>query len=159
MSESYRLGADIGGTFTDLVLEMLEESPFYRGLPKDHSTISNNLQECAENGILLTALSGPQIVGYLAGLAVPMEIHSDQLMTVERGLYVKPEYRQHGLAKQLLDTYERWASAIGATLITLGVTTEIDPERTYRFYERLGYHNSGRVFTKKVPTCVEDSSL
>ena len=53
------------------------------------------------------------------------------------GVYVAPEWRQRGLAVQLLNRACEWARATGATMAHLGVATVNEP--AIQLYKRLGF--------------------
>ena len=63
-------------------------------------------------------------------------------------LYVHPEKRNCSMAVRLIKGYERWARYQNLSGIQIGVTTNINPERTAKFYNRLGYSYSGYLMTK-----------
>jgi len=64
-------------------------------------------------------------------------------------LYVHPDKRGGTIGIRLLKLYEAWAKKQGVILITLGISTGTDIERTAALYEKMGYEKVGYQFTKK----------
>lgn len=94
--------------------------------------------------------SGKKIVGFIAGVATEKVSFTDDLFTdpsihdpaastmMITGLEVRPEYRQMGLATELMQRFIDRERKIGRKRIVL---TCLD--RLVSFYERMGYHKIG----------------
>ncbi len=59
------------------------------------------------------------------------------------GLYVEPDARRHGVARQLVDACEAWAAARGSA--GLGSDTELDNTLSQAVHQRLGFREIERV--------------
>jgi aminoglycoside 6'-N-acetyltransferase I len=68
--------------------------------------------------------------------------HHGQVPYVE-GWYVKPEYQNKGLGKQLMQQAETWAIQQGFT--ELASDTEIDNDKSQAIHKRLGFKEVERV--------------
>lgn len=64
-------------------------------------------------------------------------------------LYVRPDYRGSSAAVKLIKGFENWAKKHHIKDIRFEVDSGIDAERTYKFVERLGYHEAGRIFERE----------
>ncbi len=60
-----------------------------------------------------------------------------------RGMAVRPDHAGNGVAQKLLETVEAELRQSGCTRISLDTTAPL--KRAIRFYERNGFHSSGRV--------------
>ena len=56
------------------------------------------------------------------------------------GLYVKPEYRNQGIARKLVELSEIWARSLGCT--EMGSDTSLDNTVSQQVHEKLGYEKS-----------------
>jgi GNAT superfamily N-acetyltransferase len=68
----------------------------------------------------------------------------------DAAVYVTPECRGMSILPRMLRAFERWADDVGAEEVTLGVSTEVQTERTARLYSRLGYRLSGGILAKEL---------
>lgn len=69
---------------------------------------------------------------------------SDELpVAYIEAIYVKPDYRQKGIAKNLIDAAENWAKQKG--LIQIASDTEIDNIASIDFHRKVGFHEAGRI--------------
>jgi len=64
--------------------------------------------------------------------------------------YVRPENRGSSAAFLLVQAFEDWARTIDAREIRLAVHTGLFPERTGRFYQKLGYRHMGGNYMKEI---------
>ena len=85
---------------------------------------------------LVVALSGKEISGTVAGWFADGDGHL-------RGMAVLPEWSGTGLAAALLRTIEGWLRGSGCRLVRLDTTLPL--EAAMKFYEKNGYHRSGRI--------------
>jgi GNAT superfamily N-acetyltransferase len=102
-------------------------------------------QEC----FMLIAERDGKPAGMLGGI-VTDHLLSGVRYAGDLAVYVAPEYRGTSILPRMLREFERWAVENDATEITLGVTTEIHPERTAALYERNGYRLSGSIAVKDI---------
>jgi aminoglycoside 6'-N-acetyltransferase I len=61
------------------------------------------------------------------------------------GIYVKPDHRKSGIAKQLLLEGEKWLKKKGCKQI--GSDAYIDNKLSYDFHIRVGFEEAGRLVT------------
>ena len=126
---------------------MHQESPRYRMM--DYSA-----DKCAELGRSLIAQGGlfvAEIDGVLVGMmagCITEHFFGYDLMACDLVCYVLPEHRGSTTAVRLIKKFEAWAFDHGAKVISLGVSTEVNSERTLALYERLGYRKAGGILVK-----------
>ena len=81
------------------------------------------------------------IVGYLLGLDHPTFFANGRVSWVEE-IMVRDDYRQRGVGRALMSSFEDWAFGRGSRLIALAT------RRASGFYESLGYAESASYFRK-----------
>ena len=59
------------------------------------------------------------------------------------GIYVKPEYRNKGIAKSLIANGEEWARFKGCT--QMGSDIEMDNDISYKFHQKIGFDEANRI--------------
>jgi len=59
------------------------------------------------------------------------------------GIYVKPEYRNNGIAKELITKGEEWVKAKGCT--QMGSDIEVDNDISYKFHKKVGFKVANRI--------------
>jgi GNAT superfamily N-acetyltransferase len=136
---------------------MHDESPVFRTLGFDEGKLTRLLETMLEGTIAAAAPGGVfvaeragEVVGMYGGFVVEMWFSQDK-QAHDYVCYVKPEHRRRGRAAiGLVRAFEAWAIAQGALFITPGVSTQVDPESTARFYERLGYTRQGSILVKRI---------
>ncbi len=66
------------------------------------------------------------------------------------GIYVKPEYRKHGVARHLVKTGEQWGLKNGCS--EMASDTELLNENSIRFHMSVGFNEVNRIvcFSKKL---------
>ncbi|HEX7011596.1 MAG TPA: GNAT family N-acetyltransferase [Steroidobacteraceae bacterium] len=131
---------------------MHAESPRYRTLTYDPVKVAGIAQHliCDPAAQVLVAEQGGQLVGMLAGMVVQHYFGHDYYAT-DYVFFVRPEHRGSSAAPRLYRAWEELLKADGrAKEIALGISTEVDLERTWSFYKRLGFHGSGAIMVKKL---------
>ena len=68
----------------------------------------------------------------------------------QEGIYVEPDHRHEGVARQLLQACESWAKAKGCT--EFASDCEVDNTQSLRFHLNVGFEEANRIicFTKKL---------
>lgn len=61
-------------------------------------------------------------------------------------LYVRPDRRGLAAAAMLLVHLRSWAREVGASDVFVGTSTGVDPVRTGRFFERMGFTSFGAMY-------------
>lgn len=149
MVEIRTLTVKDGVQLLDLAREMHAESPRYSGVEfKSYKVLHMlGLVLNEQDGIGFVACEGERVVGFICGCLVE-HFFSDARYASDLAVYVVPELRRAGIAAQLIKRFEEWAFAKGATEVTLGVSTGVNPDGTVRMYERLGYSLTSQTLVK-----------
>jgi ribosomal protein S18 acetylase RimI-like enzyme len=136
---------------------VIDQQNFHRGLEPswpDGGTIAADYRayldaECAaHNGCIIMAHDGERAAGFICVVATTSNAAPDDPAPFAQihDVYVKPEYRGHGVADMLMAAAERFARSQGVRVIRLGVLDGND--RARRFYARLGFREYAHVLTK-----------
>ena len=131
--------------------DMHNESPRYRvhdfNVEKSAEILVN--MHGRENCVLLVAEAAGHLTGMLLGFVAENTFCSG-LVASELAVYVAPHARGSSAASRLVGAFEAWAFAHGASEISLGISTEVEADRTSKFYQRMGYAPTGSVLMKRV---------
>jgi GNAT superfamily N-acetyltransferase len=142
--------ADISdiGSLIEILKVMGEESPVYNRFvpdyPKQYRTLLNLLMSPDALVLMLDDKTG-LLIG-----------HMEDTMWFEGSygwediIFVLPAFRKTARASALVKAFEDWARERSAIEIRLGLTTEVEVESSFNFFERLGYTPSGAFFRKGV---------
>lgn len=87
--------------------------------------------------------------GFFIG-TISDQFFGDDLIAMDMGVYIDPEYRGGIGAVRLVQAFESWAKENGAKEVYLSQSSGTDIERTASFYERLGYSKAGFVTKKRI---------
>lgn len=113
--------------------------------------------ECALRPIFINILKNEKETAYLyqndAGVPIAfinLSLRTDHVqgsttspVGYVEAIYVKPDYRKQGIAKELIAIAEKWASEKGCT--ELGSDTEIDNLPSQQFHKNLGFKEANRT--------------
>lgn len=103
-----------------------------------HAVIDN------QNSIFL--VDGTPIHAMFIGYVQPFW-WGDELESFDLLLFVLPEKRGKGYsAARLVSGYLQIAESMGVSDIKIGVSTEVEAERTCKFFERMGFEPMARGF-------------
>jgi ribosomal protein S18 acetylase RimI-like enzyme len=138
---------------------VIEQQDFHRRLepswPTGEAIVRDYLAhldaECAaHNGCIIMAECGQQAAGFVCVVAATRNETPDDPAPFAQihDIYVKPEYRGHGVADLLIAEAERFARSNGARLMRLGVLNGNGRART--FYSRQGFREYAHVLTKSL---------
>lgn len=137
---------------TGLIIEMLytlaEESPRYGQVRQDEAFVRVNLDHMVQQPGFIGVIDD-ELRGVMFGSA-SQNWYDPELRAYEQLLYILPEFRNGALAPRLIKEFERRARNLGCIAIHAGVTTQMQDERTFRLYERLGYTREGNAVTKRI---------
>lgn len=100
----------------------------------------------SEDGLVLVV--GDEPIGMLLGLVTEQFFSADKLAQ-ELVVYMVPEHRGGRDVVRMIQAFEEWAVSRGAREIALGVSTEVNTERTAAMYRRLGFVDSGVTLVKR----------
>ena len=101
----------------------------------------------SEYGAVFVSEIDGRVIGAFAG-GITEHWFSNDLHAFDYSFYVLPDFRGGSSAYRLLLAFEMWARAKGALEIDIGITTGIQEEKTQRFYEKMGFVQTGRLFGK-----------
>jgi GNAT superfamily N-acetyltransferase len=90
------------------------------------------------------AVDGNELVGFGA-FVITSHYFTDELIASDIIVYVRPERRGSSAAVKIIKKYILWAKEQKASHTTLGISSGIHPEKTKRFYERLGFKTIGTM--------------
>jgi GNAT superfamily N-acetyltransferase len=93
------------------------------------------------------ATSGDDVVG-LATVHTRVVLHAALPVVQLTALVTSPSMRNRGVGRALVDIVKSWALAHGAEKLV--VTTALHRVEAPRFYERLGFEQTGRRFVKRL---------
>jgi GNAT superfamily N-acetyltransferase len=127
---------------------MAHESPRFSHSTFDMDRCLNLLHTLtsSEDGLVLVV--GDEPIGMLLGLVTEQFFSADRIAQ-ELVVYMLPEHRGGRDVVRMIQAFEDWAVARGAREITLGVSTEVNTERTAAMYRRLGFVDSGVTLVKR----------
>lgn len=90
-----------------------------------------------------------RIVGLLVAAAVETFFGPDKF-TEDLAFYVMPGFRGTSAAIKMLTLLEAWSVAIGVRRVRIGITTGINTDVAGRFLLRMGYADSGALYSKAI---------
>lgn len=96
----------------------------------------------------LVAARGGRLVG-MAGVRRGWKYTGDRPYAELMSLVVDAGERGRGTGAALVEAAEAWTRAQGGELLLL--STALHREGAHRFYERIGYAQTGRRYVKKLP--------
>lgn len=96
-----------------------------------------------EDAALFVAERTRELTGYLLGFDHYSLSTNGRISWVEE-LMVREDCRRHGLGRELMNTFERWARQRDSQLIALAT------RRAAPFYTAIGYEQSAVYFRKKL---------
>jgi GNAT superfamily N-acetyltransferase len=118
----------------------------YRDQPFDRDKVIATVARAIEDPgwLFRFAVDDDRLVGFFLGL---LDTHwfNNELVAIDRALYVAPDRRGFVAGKKLIAEYLDWARAKGCRQVFLTQSTGVEPERTQRFYEHNGFRNVGTV--------------
>ncbi len=65
-------------------------------------------------------------------------------------LFVRPQHRGAVAARKLVESFCDWAAENGARSVFIGISTAVNPERSGKFFERIGFEPLGPIYRKEV---------
>lgn len=83
-------------------------------------------------------------------LQAGVKFFSGTRWVADQVFYVAPEFRGSSLALRLLKEGEKWTRSIGAPELVIMHNAGIGMAEADRFYKRLGFDLTGKIFTKQL---------
>lgn len=111
----------------------------------EHRAEMTDIIEHIETQLVLVVVSKTgKLVGFLEASIRPFveDCHSDHVGYLE-GWFVEPEFRQHGLGKQLVKAAEDWARKRGCE--EMASDSEIGNDLSLKAHLGLGYQETSRL--------------
>lgn len=127
----------------ELGRHMHEESS-YRTLKYSPEKVSKFIESVLDDmsSLALVAEMDGLIVG-MFGAHLTQHYFSYDLIAEDHVFYVSPSARGTSAAVRMIKQYMDWAIGVGAKFYTVGISCEVRNEITERFFEKLGFRNSG----------------
>lgn len=136
----------------DIALRFWKESPTYSLRPLNLDKVKRHFKSLikGDDGIVLKAIDkdGNVLGGFCGGLIE--EWQADSLMAFDYGIFVNPDKRGGASASLLINAFLFWAKASGATYVQCGTATQINTERTIKFYEKMGFNVVGSFLEREL---------
>ena len=142
-------------TDIDVLLTMAEnlarESPVYSQMTFAPEKVYNFLQAALDNSdphattFVIEDDTEDTIAGFLCAY-ITEELFFLEDVAWDATFYISPEYRGRvGIKtiKELMSHYKQWAANSGAAAACLGISTDLNPEKTARLYEACGFIRNG----------------
>jgi GNAT superfamily N-acetyltransferase len=138
-------------TLVELGYAMQQESPRFAHLTYAPIKVAQSAKHMltADNGGVFVVEHEDVVIGMLGGYVLEYFFSHDKFAS-DLVVYVAPQHRGGSAFVRLIVAFEQWAIAQGVSEIVLGVSTEVEAERTASMYERLGYRRVGLTFIKRV---------
>lgn len=130
---------------------MQQESPRYRRYSFNQAKARQLMEYFVHgpDGGAFIAEEDGHIIG-MAGAITTSPLWSDDKYAVDVGVYVYPNRRGSRAGIMLIAALEKWMDAQGVKDKVLGVSTEVERERTVSLYEHLGFTLSSCSLIKPV---------
>ncbi len=139
----------------DAVIELgkrMHEESAYAFLPYDlkkvralfNSYIADPEKQCG-----LVAEEDSKLIGMFGGYLTSYFFCNEKI-ACDLIFFVDEKHRGSSAAPRLIRAFRQWASVHGASEICLGVSTQINTERTGKFYERMGLQHVGGVYKQRL---------
>ena len=127
---------------------MHQESHF-KTLDFDPDKLKQLLMAFCHDQFVYIAIYNNQIIGVFIGFITEYYFGKD-LYASDLTYYVDRTKRGSVAAVKLFREFEIWAIKKGAKRLNTATSTGINPERTKKFYERMGYTVTGHTYNKEV---------
>ena len=90
-----------------------------------------------------------QIVGMMMGQLVPYYF-GDDFMASDHLWYVRKDKRGSMVGIRLLKAFSKWAKSKGAKEVCIGVSTNVNTDRTHELLTRMGFSHVGGTYKETV---------
>lgn len=140
---------------TEQVIDMgarMHEESAYAFLPFDRGKVRSLILSYLENPKThcgLVAEESHKLIGMLGGYVSPYFFCSE-LVACDMVLFVDQDFRGSSAAPRLIRAFRQWALKRGARELCLGISTNINTERTGKFYERMGLSFVGALYKQRL---------
>jgi len=132
------------GDVLRLALSMQRESD-YAAVPFDIEQTARSVLGMvvrSPRGFGVVAYDDGKPIGMICGGLAPY-VFSKGALASDYAWYVLPEHRGSSTAVRLLRMFREWATESGATELYMGITTNVEADRTGQLLQRLGFEHVG----------------
>jgi len=141
------------GQVVDLVEALTDESPVYRGKRFNRKRTTDFATHFCFGGAnafgYVAETEAEELVGFIAVHVGDSPTH-DIRVAREVGLFVRQAYRGTSAAVRMIKAAEQEVLRYDADEFWLGVSTGIEPEKTTRLFEKLGFERASWGVMKEV---------
>ncbi len=123
----------------ELISEFYEEGLKECGLRFTDYSLNKTAEHFINNGIVIVVQDEDNLVGIIGGIIIPSIFDETEKIAQEMMWFIKKEYRQGSLAKDLLQRFEQEAKLLGAKHIVMVSIGNMKNEILDRFYKNNGY--------------------
>jgi GNAT superfamily N-acetyltransferase len=86
-----------------------------------------------------------KVIGGFAGFVTDHWASQDSV-AYDCGLFIEPEHRGGGFAVKLVKHFREWAIGQGAKMVTIGINTGVEVERTAKLFELCDFERIGYLY-------------
>jgi len=133
----------------ELSQDMHRESPHYSPYQFDSEKMRKWFTMAVDepDWLCCVAIVDDRIVGAALVGMVDM-IFGPEFFVEDIGIFVRKEWRGSRAAILLMRFVENWGKTRRAVGVRIGVTTGVGEENTERFLRKIGFNETGKLFTK-----------
>lgn len=91
------------------------------------------------------AVKDGEVVGALFGYITEF-VFGPQIIACDYGWYVIPKARGTSAGVRLLKDFQKWAKDHGAVEVCMGVSTNVQKDKTGKLFKKLGYKHVGGLY-------------
>ena len=130
---------------------MHSESPHYSIYPYDPDKVLSLVKVFLTNNdfYCVVAERDSQVVGFMAVAIIQTFFGTDDFVE-DLSFYVLPVSRGTSAALRMVKFAEAWGISRGAKAIRVGVTTGVRTDSSESFFLKLGYEETGKMYTKLI---------
>ena len=138
----------------DEVIEMgirMHDESNYAFLPFDREKVRELIMTYVndfETQCGLVAEEGNFLLGMFGGFLTDYYFCNEKL-ACDMVLFIDKKYRGSSAARRLIRAFRDWAIMRGAREICLGISSNVNTDRTGRFYESLGFTRVGAIYKQR----------
>lgn len=130
--------------------KMLHQESRYAPISFNEEKVATLMRYLIEkDGVVFVAEVDGEIVGGIAG-AITEFWFSSETQAFDYSFFLAPEARHGMQAVRLMSAFENWARIHGARQIDMGITTDINVDKSARLYTGMGYKECGKLFVKEI---------
>ena len=134
------------------VLAAMHCESAYAFLPFDRGKVADEIRACVtnpESQCGFVAQCDARIIGVLGGYLGEYFFCRERVAS-DMVFYVEPSFRGTLVPFRLVRAFREWARARGAAELCLGISTDVHPERTGKFYELMGLKFVGGNYKQRL---------